>query len=154
MKQTTIRKSIEVNAPKEIVWEVLLDDKFTRIWYAEFSEGSHAETDWKVGSKAVFTDNSGCGLIATVVENNPFEFLQVQYTGYMNNGVEDYDSNIAKEVKGGLETYSLSEKDGVTNLSIECGMSEQMFETMSLAWDKALQKLKKLSESQTAVHSH
>jgi hypothetical protein len=153
MKQTTIRKSIDVNAPKEIVWEVLLDDKFTRIWYAEFSEGSHAETDWKIGSKAVFTDNSGCGLIATVVANKPYEFLQLQYTGYMNSGIEDYHSKIAQEVKGGLETYRLSEKDGVTNLSIECSMSEQMFETMSLAWNKALLKLQELSESQTVVHS-
>src|SRR5688572_25923110 len=101
MKKTTIRKSIEVNAPKEIVWEVLLDDKFTRTWYAEFSEGSHAETDWKVGSKAIFTDNSGCGLVGTIINNQPYEFLQVQYTGYMDNGVEDYASEIAQAVKGG-----------------------------------------------------
>jgi len=41
MKKEIIKKSIEVNSPKEKVWSVLLVDKFTRIWYSEFSEGSH-----------------------------------------------------------------------------------------------------------------
>lgn len=152
MKQT-IRKSINLNSPKENVWEVLLNDKFTRIWYAEFSAGSHAETDWKVGSKAVFTDDSKCGLIGTVITNKPCEVLSIEYTGFMDKGVEDYTSDVAKEVKGGLETYHLSEANGITRLSIECDMSENMFEPMSVAWNNALQKIKKLTESQAELQS-
>jgi uncharacterized protein YndB with AHSA1/START domain len=30
----TIKKSITINAPREKVWEVLLQDKLTRLWYA------------------------------------------------------------------------------------------------------------------------
>ena len=32
----TIKKSIEIKASKEKVWEVLTEDKYTRIWYADF----------------------------------------------------------------------------------------------------------------------
>lgn len=152
MKQT-IKKSIKLNSPKENVWEVLLNDKFTRIWYAAFSKGSHAETDWEVGSKAVFTDDSKCGLIGRVVANKPCELLSIEYTGFLENGVEDYNSDVAKEVKGGLETYRLSEANGITCLSVECDMSENMFESMSLAWDNALLKIKGLTESQAELQS-
>jgi uncharacterized protein YndB with AHSA1/START domain len=154
MEKQTIRKSVEVNAPKEIVWEVLLNDSFTRVWYAAFSPGSRAETDWKVGSKAVFTDDSKCGLIGKVLENIPYERLTVEYTGFVNAGVEDYESATAEEVKGGLEVYRLAEKNGITHLSIACDMSEEMFEAMSSAWDKALQKIKQLAESQTELKSN
>lgn len=147
MEKQTIKKSIEINTSKEKVWDVLLNDKFTKIWYAEFSEGSHAETDWKVGSKAIFTDNSKEGLVGKVIVNKPNEVISVEYQGTVIDGKEDYESDVSKNVKGGLETYRLSEKDGVTYLSIECDMAPELFESMSLLWEKALQKVKELSET-------
>ena len=153
MKKMTIRKTIEVNAPKEVVWEVLTEDKFTRTWYREFSEGTHADTDWTTGSKAIFTDNSNSGLIGKVIANNPYEHLSLEYQGVITDGVEDYTSRDALFVKGGLETYRLSEKMGTTTLSIECDMGEDLFQPMSQAWDKALQEIKRLSEiPDAAIH--
>ncbi len=67
----TIKKSITINAPREKVWEVLLQDKLTRLWYAEFSEGTKAETDWKEGSKVLFTDDTGSGMVGKVVAVKP-----------------------------------------------------------------------------------
>jgi hypothetical protein len=49
-------------------------------------------------------------------------------------------------VKGGHETYRLSEKNDVTILSVESDMEETYIEQMSTAWDNALQKVKELSE--------
>jgi uncharacterized protein YndB with AHSA1/START domain len=143
----TIKKSIDINASKERVWDVLLNNKFTKIWYAEFSEGSRAETDWKVGSKAVFTDKSKGGLIGKVIAHKPNEVIAMEYQGIVVNGVEDYTSGDARNVKGGLEKYQLTEKKGITHLSIACDMGEEFFESMSVAWDKALKKIKQLSES-------
>ncbi|MES2731590.1 MAG: SRPBCC domain-containing protein [Bacteroidota bacterium] len=151
--EKTIKKSISISAPKEKVWDILTNDKFTRIWYAEFSAGSHAETDWKVGSKAVFIDTNKSGMVGKVIASKPGEVLSVEYEGLINAGIEDYESEDAKQVKGGRETYLLSEKDGITNLSIESGMTEQYFESMSLAWDKALQKIKDLSEGKEKSRS-
>ena len=146
MKTKKIKKSIDISAPKEKVWDVLLNDKFSRQWYAEFSEGSHAETDWKVGSKVVYTDNSKGGLVGKVIANKPNEELTVEFTGVVYNAVENYDSEDAKAMKGALETYKLSGKSGNTNLAIESDMGEEWFEPMSQAWDKALGKIKSLSE--------
>jgi hypothetical protein len=105
-----------------------------------------------VGSKAMFTDNSGSGIVGRVVENKPNEVLSLEYEGEVVAGVEEYHSEIAKGVKGSRETYRLSEKGDITSLSIECDMAEQYFDYMSAAWDKALEKIKELaSKNKTAV---
>lgn len=143
----TIKKSIDINASKEKVWDVLMNDKYERIWYAEIREGAHAETDWQVGSKALFTDERKAGVVGKVISNKPHEVIAVEYQGIVVNGVEDYNSSDAKNIKGGLEKYELKEKKGVTHLSIACDMPETYYKSMSEAWDRALQKIKKLSES-------
>ena len=142
-----IKKSIRINAPKEKVWDVLFTDHYTRIWYAAFGEGSHADTDWKVGSKAICSDGSHSGLIAEVVVNHPNEKLSVEYTGVLNDKAEDYDSDLAKQIKGGRETYHISETEGVTYLEIESDMGVDYFDEMSKAWESALEKVRSLSES-------
>ena len=152
MKTKRIKKSIEINAPKEKVWNVLLDDQYTRLWYAAFSEGSHAETDWKEGSKAVFTDNTHSGLISKVTKNKPYEVLSLEYQGVVTGGKEDYESQLAQEIKGGLESYQLTEKDGITSVSIESDMGEEFFDSMSDSWENALKKVKQLSEEKLIVN--
>lgn len=149
----TIKKSIVLNAPAAKVWKVLLDDQFTREWYAAFSEGSHADTDWKTGSKAVFTDHSGCGMIMRVLVNKPFEEMKLEYIGQVKDSREDYDSEEAKLLHGGIESYKLFEKDGTTELVVASDMGEDYFELMSKAWDNALEKFKGLAESQPAPAS-
>jgi hypothetical protein len=143
----TMKKSISIQASKEKVWDVLLNDKYTRIWYAEFSEGTHAETDWKEGSKVVFSDNTKSGLIGTIITNKANEMLSVEYHGVLENGKEEYGNAGAEAMKGFIETYRLSEKSGSTHLSIECDMGEDYFESMSASWEKALQKIKALAET-------
>jgi uncharacterized protein YndB with AHSA1/START domain len=142
----TIKRSIEINAPKHKVWEVLTTDQYTRKWYSVFSDGSHAETNWEEGGKALFTDNSGGGMIAKVIRNKPAELLALEFEGLVKQGKEDYDSEEAKKYKGGHESYKLSEKNGRTQLDIESDMDEQLFESMSVSWEQALQKIKELAE--------
>ena len=141
-----MQKSIILNAPKEKVWEVLIEDKNIRKWYEAFSPGAYADTDWKEGSKAVFKDPSNNGLIAKVVANKPGEILSMEFTGELKNGIEIYDSPSVNAFKGGRETYRLSEKDGGTELSIEIDLDESWIESMSKMWDNALQKIKAMAE--------
>lgn len=153
MKKRTIKKSIVLEAPRETLWDVLFNDKFTRSWYGEFSEGCIADTDWKLGSKAIFSDNSKSGLIGKIIINNPPEILTVEYSGFYTNGVEDYESEIAQDIKGALETYRLTERDGKTQLEVEVDMGEDFFDSMSEAWDRALEKIKTFSESQQQLQA-
>lgn len=142
-----IKKSILIKAPKEKVWDVLFTDPYIRIWYNEFSVGCYAVTDWKLGSKAVFKDDSESGLIGEIVANQPNQLLSIEYTGVLEGGVENYESEMANQMKGGRETYKISENDSGTFLEIELDIAQEYFEMMSSAWEKALEKVKELAEN-------
>ncbi|MEO6550665.1 MAG: SRPBCC domain-containing protein [Ferruginibacter sp.] len=146
METKKIMKTIEIEAPKENVWKVLHEDQFTRAWYAEFCEGTHAETDWQPGSKAIFKDNSNNGIVGKIIDNRPNEYLAIEYDGMIVNDIEDYESEWAKTVQGSRETYQLTGQNGATELNISCDMAESHFEEMSVAWDKALLKIKTMAE--------
>ncbi|MBA3680918.1 MAG: SRPBCC domain-containing protein [Bacteroidetes bacterium] len=103
----TIKKSIVIHASNQKVWNVLIKNEYNKQWFAEFSEGSHAQTDWQVGSKAIFTDTTGGGLIARITENKLNQLLSMEYIGIMVNGKEDYGSAEAKKYNGGKEIYVL-----------------------------------------------
>lgn len=146
MKMKAINKSIEINASKEKVWDVLIKDELLRVWYKEFMEGAYADTDWKEGSKVSFVDGNGMGMVGKVVTNDPYKTLSVELTGFLANGKEDYESEGAKAVKGSMETYRLSEKGDMVLLEIETGMGEDYYDQMSAAWDRALKVIKELAE--------
>ena len=147
MEKMLIKKSIDINASREKIWNVLMDDHYTRQWYAEFSPGTHAVTDWNVGSKVIFQDNSNSGIIGVIISNKPAEGIIIEYNGAINNGAEDYESDDAKAMNGFREGYWLSNNDGTIRLDIEVDMGSDYFEMMSVAWDKALAKIKDFSES-------
>jgi uncharacterized protein YndB with AHSA1/START domain len=150
MQNQPIKKTIAISASRERVWDVVLNDRYTRIWYEEFSLGARPETTWEEGSKVVFTDVSGGGLVGQVVVNHPLEMVSVEYQGVMNAGYEEYESDYAQEVKGGHETYTLTSTGNLTELTVETDMPLALFETMSLAWERALRKIRKLSEDPMA----
>lgn len=147
VKKEPIRKSIGIGASKEKVWQVLFDEKYLPIWYAEFSLGARVQGSWRVGSKVLFTDISGGGLVGKVVVNRPCTKLSVEYVGLMVTGEEDYESENAKAVRGGHELYSLEEKEGTVLLSVETDMPQESYDSMALAWEKALQKIRYLAEA-------
>lgn len=143
----TIEKNILISAPKEKVWEILFTDAPYRIWAAEFSPGSHFETDWKQGSKALFMGSEGGGLTSHISEVLPNQFLAIEFDGFVGtDGTEDLESENAKMYKGIRETYTLVEIDGVTELDISAGSPEEYFDMMDTSWDKALVVIKNLAE--------
>ncbi|MBC7488280.1 MAG: SRPBCC domain-containing protein [Cytophagaceae bacterium] len=147
MNFKTIYQSITIEASKEKVWSVLFEDHYSRLWYAEFSPGTHAVTDWKEESKALFIDDKGDGLLGKIIVNKPYEKLSIEYQGEVRKGIEDANSPAAQVLKGGLETYTLVEEDRKTLLSIAGDMSDDYFDVMFASWTQALKKIKELAES-------
>jgi len=145
-KRKTFEKAIEIAASKDAVWEILTDDRFTPRWYGEFSLGAKPETTWEEGSKVLFTDLSGGGLVGEVIVNQPNQMLSVEYQGVVFGGEEDYTSEGAMSVKGGEETYIITDRDGQTELSVKADIVPEYFDSMSSAWERALQKVKLLAE--------
>ena len=59
-----LKFSIVINAPKEKVWNIMLEDSTYRIWTDTFTKGSHYVGDWNKGSKILFLAPAKDGKIA------------------------------------------------------------------------------------------
>ena len=147
MGTRTITKSIDIDAPPERVWDVLLDDATYRQWTAEFMAGSYAETDWQDGSTVRFLDPSGSGLLAHIAASRHPELVDIEYDGLVADGKDDTESDHAREYRGSRETYRLTRTPSGTHLDIAADMAEQYYDDMVAAWDRALAKAKALAEA-------
>ena len=141
-----LKFSIKINAPKEKVWNVLLNDETYRIWASVFSQGSHAVTDWQEGSKTLFLDSSGSGMVSRIEKNIPDEYLSIRHLGIVKNGIEDTESNEVKGWANAMENYILKENGGTTELNIEMDSNNEFKDYFSETWPKALDKVKELAE--------
>lgn len=141
-----INQSIEINAPKEKVWDVLLEDKSYREWTTAFHEGSHFKGDWKEGSKILFLAPDGNGMVSKIKIHKPNEIVSIEHLGVVVDGKEIFDHPDFKEWSGLLETYRVEEKNGKTRLYIDQDMSEEHLKSFNEMWEKALRKVKEISE--------
>ena len=137
---------IEIDATKEKVWDILLGETTYPKWTAPFSEGSRAVTDWQVGSKALFLNAEGDGMVSKIAEHIPNEYISIHHLGIYKNGVEDYDSEEVKKWGDAFENYKLSTKDGKSLLSVEMDTEEDYKKYFEDTWPKALEKVKELAE--------
>jgi len=135
--------SININAPRERVWEVLFDEWTYREWTSVFAKGSHAETDWKEGSKALFLDDNGNGMVSRIAKSTPHEYLSIEHLGVIENGKENTE---VSEWSGVMENYILNQSNGSTVLNIEMDTNDQWKEYFTKTWLLALNKVKEISE--------
>ncbi|WP_207426718.1 SRPBCC domain-containing protein [Pedobacter sp. SYSU D00535] len=149
MKKQTF--SILVDASRERVWEILLGESTYPVWTSVFAEGSTVETDWQEGSRAVFHDGKGQGMVSHIERNIPNEFLSIKHLGFIKDGVEDFDSPEVKKWAGALENYTLNETNGKTELVIDLHVDEEHLKYFDETWPKALEKVKELSEMQQTL---
>lgn len=135
-----------INAPKEKVWNTMLGDETYRIWTSAFTEGSHFKGSWEEGSKILFLDPEGQGMVSVIAKNRPYEFISIKHIGIMQNGVEDTESEEAKKWAPAYENYTLTKKNGKTVLSVDQDILKEYDEMFNEMWPKALAKLKELCE--------
>lgn len=137
---------IEINATPETVWNIIIGKETYPEWTAVFCEGSAVETDWKKGSKALFLDSNGSGMVAEIEENIPHEFLSIKHLGEISNGVEDTMSDKVKEWAGAHENYTLKAVDGKTLWKVEIDVTTDFIDYMNEAWPKAQKRVKEMAE--------
>lgn len=142
---------IEINATRERVWNILFGATTYPLWAAVFSEGSCAETDWKKGSRALFLDSNGKGMLSRIEESTPYSFLSITHLGMYDNGVEDFDSEEVKKWAGAIEDYTLTEVGDQTLLTIDMSITADFEDYFQQTWPKALAKVKELAEQAEVI---
>lgn len=142
-----IHFTIQINAPKEKVWDTMLSaDTYTE-WTEPFSPGSRFEGNWEEGTEIKFLDaSSKSGMYSMVRENKKYEFVSVEHLGIVNDGVVDTTSDEVKKWAPAFENYTFTEKDGGTEVAVDMDISEEYKDNFQDMWPKALQKLKEISE--------
>lgn len=142
--------SIDINAPKETVWETMLGEDSYREWTEVFAPGSHYLGDWNKGSKILFLapDDSGKvgGMVSRIKDNRPFNYISIEHLGIVEDGKEDTSSESVTSWAGALENYTFREKNGTTEVLVEMDIVEEYEEMFRDLWPKALKKLKGLAE--------
>ncbi|MBV6477432.1 MAG: hypothetical protein HGGPFJEG_00171 [Ignavibacteria bacterium] len=137
---------IEINAPVEKVWKVLWNDDTYRKWTSAFTEGSHADSDWKEGSRIHFLDGNGNGMYSEIAKKIPAKFMSFRHLGIIKDGKEQPEDEETKGWAGATENYTLKEKGKSTVLSIELDTSENYSGYMKNVFPKAMEIIKSLSE--------
>jgi hypothetical protein len=143
----TIQHRIIINAPRERVYHIMLDDATYRIWTAPFHEGSYFEGTWDKGSKILFLGPEGGGVVSRIAENIPNAFVSIEHIGMVMNGVEDTTSDDVLAWAGIHENYIFNEAEGGTELIIELDANEEMKEMFETIYPRALEIVKQLSEN-------
>lgn len=147
--------SIDINAPRKLVWDTLLDKKQYKYWASAFSKDPAFEGHYKEGERIRFYDSSLGGTVAVVEEVAPAERLLMKHVCTLDKELnEDDSSEAAKKWVGTREDYFFSENNGVTTLliSIKCDPGyEEMFNEN---WPKALEILKQICEDQIGYSAH
>ena len=135
------RTSIIINAPAAKIWGALTNPELIR----EYFFGTHANSDWKVGSPITFEGEWGGQKYhdkGTILENVSNKRLKYNYWS-SRSGKEDKTENYADI------TYELEEKDDKTELTVvqENIPDVVMMKHSEASWKKVLEGLKALVEN-------
>lgn len=142
MKQ--LQFTVEINATKEKVWDTLWQDKTFRQWAGLIDAGTYMVGDLKEGSEIQFISaENGYGVTSLVEKLVEGEFLLLKHSA---DTQEEGKREREKEWTGGKESYSLSEKDGITTLSTKFDVPAEMEEYFEVNYPKALERVKELAE--------
>lgn len=144
---TTLHTEIVIDAPVEKVWELLWDDKSYREWTKYFSPGSNYKSDWQVGGKTFFLDESQeNGMVSTIEELEEPVRVIFKHLGMLENGKEIMFSKELSVWTGSLEKYFLEPLGDKTKLSCDVQTSNEYEKEHQEGFEKGFNWIKQAAE--------
>ena len=136
--------SIEIEAPREKVWQTLWEDKTFRDWGNIIDEGQYMVGEIAEGSVVQFiSSENGLGVTSVIEKLIPHEYIAFkQVADTADSGKEERD----KEWTGGTESFELIEKNNSTNLTVKIDVPPGLEEIFKDRFPKALERVKILAE--------
>lgn len=145
-----IHFSIQINAPREKVWDTMLTKGTYEQWAAPFHEGSTFEGTWEEGTEMHFVgpseDGGVAGMLAIVTANRPYEFVSVKHLVEITNG--EKKPFPVMEGEEGYESYAFKDVEGGTEVSVELSVPTGWKDMFVEMWPKALAVLKEVAEKE------
>ncbi len=135
-----------INASRDKVWDILWNEDNYRQWTSVFAEGSSVETDWNEGSKVLFVDGKGNGMVSMIAVKRPVEYMSFKHLGFIMDGVEDTTSEKVKPWVGAMENYTLRQNDEKTELVVDIDLTDEYKDYFLKTWPQALEKVKAMAE--------
>ncbi len=84
----------EINAPKNLVWEVLWNENSYREWTKPFCEGSYYKADWREGGRIHFLSPEGSGMYSDIEKLVADEYVSFKHLGEVkDNNEQPQDEN-------------------------------------------------------------
>lgn len=143
MKQ--MQFTVEINAPKDKVWDTLWQDKTFREWASIVDPETYMMGELKEGNEVQFLSaENGYGVTSLVKKLVPGEYLLLLHEA----DTQDTGARTRqKQWTGGEESYALEEKDGITTVTTAFDVPEELEDYFNDAYPKALQRVKVLAET-------
>ncbi len=136
--------SIEIHACKERVWATLWNDETFRDWANRIDEGLYMKGVMKEGNELEFISSvNGYGVTSLIEKLNLNEFVLFRHRA---DTIESGQLERENEWTGGVESYSLSEINGITTLIVKMEVPAEQEETFQIRFPEALKRLKELTE--------
>lgn len=136
-----------IAAPREKVWNTMLEKSTYQEWTTPFQEGSTFDGTWEKGSEIQFfsTQQDG-GIYALIAESRPYEFISLKHLGEIKNGQKSpWPHTGTGEM---FENYTFNKVDDGANTEVVIDLSipADWKEMFSRTWPLALAKLKEICE--------
>jgi len=139
-----IQFSIAINASKEKVWATLWEDVTFRDWANIIDEGTYLKGILQEGNEIEFISSvNGYGVTSLIDKLIPDEFVLFRHRA---DTKESGQQEREKEWTGGTESYSLTEKEGVTALIVTADIPDELEEIFNDRLPRALDRIKVLTE--------
>ena len=148
MKMQKMTYSIDIKAPKQMVWDTMLKADTYKQWTKAFSENSEFIGKWKQGERIKFVDmNRGGGTVALLETVEVPTLMVAKHVATINaQGVEETTGPMTENWVGTMEIYRLNENKGGTHLEVEIDCHPDFEKMFTDAWPQALRDLKKIVE--------
>ncbi|MBS9525816.1 SRPBCC domain-containing protein [Litoribacter alkaliphilus] len=142
---------VQIEAPAQAVYEIMLAPDTYREWTAAFHPGSYYKGKWEVGETLYFigpdAEGRESGMVAKVTKAKPGEIVGVEMLGMLDKGVEVTEGPEIETWKGAVEEYRFEERDSATTVRVTVDTIGEYKAYFEETWPKALQILKTICET-------
>ncbi|RZJ70667.1 MAG: SRPBCC domain-containing protein [Flavobacterium sp.] len=145
MKNLTYNISIAATPKK--VWDIMTGQETYKEWTNTAWPGSDFKGEWKQGENLHFSGPDGSGTLASVTTFDRYNKIVLTHIAMLQpGGIEDRASEWAKKWINSIESYSFTEDDRATKLTIDMKIYPDWEDMFNNDWPKALARLKQICE--------